>query len=100
MLNLTTAAIGTSNGIAGIAAGLNILSNERTTTQITGTATAAAVDAVVAVFNSSTGNGELWYDDNWSTLTGRKQIATLDNMDSAAELNGVSALNGVDFSII
>ncbi|QTR44949.1 hypothetical protein J9253_13110 [Thiothrix litoralis] len=73
-----------------------ILGTAQTTAQIT-SAAAAAMDGVVAVFNSSTGHGELWFDANWSDSAGRVQIASLDNMTSAAQLGGLSTINGVDF---
>ncbi|BCM21656.1 beta strand repeat-containing protein [Mesorhizobium sp. J8] len=51
--------------------------------------TAGAANAYVAVFNSDTGKGELWYDNNWSDTTGRVHVATLDDVTSLTQLLGL-----------
>ncbi|WP_308872780.1 beta strand repeat-containing protein [Thiothrix subterranea] len=80
---------------------LVILGEAQTTAQITAATNAVVTNAaVLAVFNSSTGKGELWFDANWADNAGRTQIATLDNMTSAAQLGGLSAISGVDFFVV
>lgn len=72
------------------------IQNAQTTAQIQTQAIAAggATDAVVVVFNSDTGKGEIWYDADWRDAAGRIQLATLDNIDTLAKL---TALDFADF---
>jgi hypothetical protein len=69
------------------------LQNAQSTAQIQTVAAGGAADAVVIVFNSTTGKAEIWYDDDWSDAAGRTQLATLDNITTLA---GVTALTFAD----
>lgn len=101
-LDLSGADISAHTNFSGITLtdGIVILGTEQTTAEITSATATAAMDGVVAVFNSSTGHGELWFDNNWTDNAGRVQIASLDNMTSAAQLGGLSTINGVDFILV
>jgi hypothetical protein len=74
------------------------LSSAQTTEQIT-TGIGGAANAYVLVFNSTTGKGELWWDDDWSTAAGegesRTQLATFDNITT---LGGVTAFSNGNFA--
>lgn len=87
----------TRNDITQIVAGDTLkvveLQTGLTTTQITSQLGAAA-DALVLVFNSTTGKGELWYDADWSSTAARTQVATLDNV---VDLAGVKSFTNTDF---
>lgn len=69
------------------------LQTAQTTTQIS-TGAGGAADALVLVFNSTTGKGELWYDNDWSDAGSRVQLATLDNVTT---LTGVTDFTNADF---
>lgn len=64
-----------------------------TTAQITAQLGAAA-DALVLVFNTTTGKGEMWYDTDWSDAASRTQVATFDNV---VDLTGIKAFSNTDF---
>ncbi|TGS19273.1 hypothetical protein EN852_002895 [Mesorhizobium sp. M2E.F.Ca.ET.209.01.1.1] len=80
------------NAITNIAAGdtnkVVEIQTAQTNAQIVN-GTAGAANAYVAVFNSDTGKGELWYDNNWSDTTGRVHVATLDDVTSLTQLLGL-----------
>ena len=89
---MTAGAAGCDNKVVEIQA-------SQTTAQISAV-TAAALNAMVVVFNSTTGRGEVWFDDNWSTTgADRIQIATLDNVTTLAQLVGLSNANFVEFVV-
>ena len=85
------------NDITGIVAGDTLkvieLQTGLTTAQITAQVGAAA-DALVLVFNTTTNKGELWYDNDWSNVATRSQVATFDNI---VDLAGVKAFSNTDF---
>ena len=56
--------------------------------------TGSAVEAYVLVHNSTTGKGELWYDNDWSTTGNRDKIVTFDNVTS---LTGIQDFSNTDF---
>jgi hypothetical protein len=103
-LDLTNAgAINTLANVAGLAGGnagdLNIVTTALTTAEITAVGGNAAANAVLVVFNSSTGRGEIWFDADWSDTVGRTQIATLDNVVALVGVTSFSAVDGVDFTV-
>jgi len=53
----------------------------------------AAVEAYVLVYNTTSGNGEVWYDDDWSD-GGREHVATF---DTVTDLVGVQDFSNLDF---
>nr|WP_246437091.1 hypothetical protein [Parapusillimonas granuli] len=86
------------NDITGITAGdaakVVELQTSLTTAQITSQVGAAAANALVLVFNSTTGKGELWHDTDWSDAGTRVQLATFDNI---IDLAGVQSFTNTDF---
>ena len=74
------------------------ISSALTTAQITGdTSTDLNTNNVyVVVFNSTTGRGEIWFDNNWNDTANRVQVATLDNFTATAQ---VTALTASDFVV-
>lgn len=58
------------------------------------TDTGAAVDAFVLVHNTTSGQAELWYDNDWSSSTNRDQVVTFDNI---TDLVGVQSFSNSDF---
>lgn len=87
------------NGVANLVTGDTLkvveLQTSQTSTQImTGLATGGVTNAVVVVFNSTTGRGEIWYDTDWQDVGARVQLATLDNVTT---LTGVTNLANTDF---
>jgi len=86
------------DGVADIVVGDTLkvieLQTAQTTTQIVAGIAGGAADAIVLVFNSTTGKGELWYDAGWDTQAGRVQLATFDNITTLA---GVTALGASNF---
>ncbi|WP_349628829.1 VCBS domain-containing protein [Bradyrhizobium sp. AUGA SZCCT0177] len=101
--DLTTRA--SITGATGIDAGNDdnqviVITGSQTATQIqNGTASVgggSADNLYVAVFNSTTGKGEIWFDSNWNNASGRTQVATLDNVTTLA---GISALTNADFVV-
>lgn len=56
--------------------------------------TGAAVEAFVMVYNSTSGKGELWYDNDWSTSANRDKVVTFDNV---VDLAGVTSFSNTDF---
>lgn len=69
------------------------LSGTQTTTQLS-TGTGAASNSYVVAFNSTTGRGEIWYDNDWFNATNRAQVASLTDITSLA---GVTALTFSNF---
>ena len=65
-------------------------------TQIEDT-TAGAQDAYLLVFNSTTGRGELWFDADWSTDSGRSHTASFNDVTSLADLIGFSRTDFVEY---
>jgi len=70
------------------------LQNAQTAAEIT-TGVGGAANAVVAVFNSTTNMAELWYDNNWSDVAGRVQLATLEGFANVGAMT--AALDQTDF---
>ncbi|RUX04749.1 type I secretion C-terminal target domain-containing protein, partial [Mesorhizobium sp. M8A.F.Ca.ET.023.01.1.1] len=68
----------------------------QTPVQIAAATAAAATNAYVLVFNSTTGHGELWFDTNWSDATGRTQVATFENITTLGQL---TTLTSTDFVV-
>ncbi|MEP2982683.1 hypothetical protein [Roseibium sp.] len=68
-----------------------------TANQITQT-TNTAQDAYLLVFNQGTGKGELWYDSDWSTTSGRSQTAEFSNITSLVELTGLTNNDFVEYT--
>ncbi len=60
--------------------------------------TSARTDIYVLVFNSDTGRGEIWFDNNWASAGDRIKIATLDNVTTLAALNNITAADIVVYS--
>ncbi len=86
---LTTAAHG--NKVVEISAAL-------TATQIsTGTSAALTTPIYVAVFNSTTSKGEVWFDADWTDATARVQVATLDDVTTATQLTGLTFANFAEY---
>lgn len=56
--------------------------------------TGATIEAYVLVFNSTTGRGELWHDNDWATTANRDHVATFDNV---VNLTGVTGFSNTDF---
>ncbi|POF31663.1 T1SS-143 repeat domain-containing protein [Roseibium marinum] len=56
------------------------------------------VNNYVIVFNSDTGKGEIWFDVNWASTSGRYHVATLNNITSVAQLNNITASDIVVYS--
>ena len=65
--------------------------------QIAADTTTTAVEAYVLVFNSTSGKGELWYDDNWAD-TGRDLVAVFDNITDLVGLTGLSNTDFVEYT--
>lgn len=65
------------------------ITNAQTTAQIlTGSPNGSTgVNAIVLVFNSDAGRGEMWYDNNWQNPADRAQLVTFDNITSVGALN-------------
>jgi hypothetical protein len=68
------------------------ISGAQTTTNIIA-AGLTAVNAYVVVFNSTTGFGEIWYDDAWDTAAGRVQVATLTDVVTLVGLTNLTFAN-------
>jgi len=89
------------NDISAIVAGDTLkvieLQTALTSAQIAAQVSAGAADAIILVFNSTTGKGEMWYDSTWADATAdgtRVQLATFDNITS---LVGVQAFTVSEF---
>jgi Ca2+-binding RTX toxin-like protein len=52
-----------------------------------------SVNAIVLVFNDTTGRGEMWYDSNWQNTADRVQLASFENITSLSTLNGFTRDN-------
>ena len=87
---ITNIALGDNNKVVEI-------QSAQTTSHILGD-TGAAANAYVAVFNSDTGKGEIWYDSDWSDAGGRVQIATLDDVTNLSQLLGLDNTKFVEWS--
>ncbi|NNK16064.1 MAG: DUF4214 domain-containing protein [Sulfitobacter sp.] len=61
--------------------------------QITGTL-ADAFDVFVMVLNSTSGRGELWFDNDWNTAGNRSMVV---EFDTITDLAGVTGLSNTDF---
>ena len=73
------------------------LHSAASSTQISLTDTSAAVEAYVLVFNLTSGEGELWYDQDWSTSDDRFHAATLSNVQDPLDLVGFSNTDFVEY---
>ena len=60
------------------------------------TMTGASAEAYVVVYNADRGNGQVLYDDDWSTAGGRELIANLEAVETLAD---VTALTNMDFDV-
>ncbi|MCZ2720654.1 hypothetical protein O1D97_03090 [Marinomonas sp. 15G1-11] len=58
------------------------------------TDTGADIEAFVLVHNTTSGNAELWYDNDWSTSSNRDHVITFDNI---TDLVGVQSFTHSDF---
>lgn len=54
------------------------------------------LEGYLLAFNTDSGHGELWYDDDWSSAAGREQVAALSSLDELAQVTG---LGKEDFSL-
>ncbi|KIN69834.1 Hemolysin-type calcium-binding region [Sulfitobacter noctilucicola] len=72
------------------------LQNAATGAQITGTAV-GATNTYLLVFNQTSGKGELWFDNDWSTTAGRSMTAELDNITTLSDLVGLSNTDFVEY---
>ena len=52
----------------------------------------------ILVFNTDTQHGEIWFDSNWDSDSGRVKIATLDNVATLAQLNAITAADILVYS--
>ena len=75
---------------------VDVINASQTTFQITGSTGGSATNLYVIVFNSMTGEGEIWYNSNWSNTTGRVQVATLSNITTLA---GITAIANTDIVV-
>uniref|UniRef100_UPI00313806A2 beta strand repeat-containing protein n=1 Tax=Polaromonas sp. YR568 TaxID=1855301 RepID=UPI00313806A2 len=77
-----------------------VITASLTTAQITTQATGgnSRLNDYVFVFNSTTGRGEIWFDDDWKNTANRTQIATLDNITSLAQLTAITAADIVVYN--
>ncbi len=74
------------------------LQNAATLTQITET-TVGAQDTYLLVFNQTSGRGELWFDSDWSTTSGgRQMVAEFDNITDLVGLTGLSNTDFVEYT--
>ena len=94
----------TVTAIANISAANNLtvveIAASQTTVQITTATAAAATGASFAlVFNSTTGRGEIWYDDDWNTDADRVQLVSFDNITTLAQLTGMSNADFVEYLV-
>lgn len=94
------------SSIANIVAGDNLkvveLQSALTTAEIGGQVSAGAANAIVLVFNSTTGKGEMWYDSTWADATAdgtRVQLATFDNITTLVGVQGFSAADFVNYVV-
>jgi len=71
------------------------LTNAQDSSQIAAN-TGAAADTYVIVFNSTSGRGEIWFDDNWANGSNRVKVATLNNITTLA---GVTAITNSDIVV-
>lgn len=103
-LNLSDAGqITTNNEIASLvnadARGVVILQSGQTSTQIeTATSVGSVGNAVIAVYNSTTDQAELWFDTNWNNTANRQHFLTLEGIDLVG-VQSFSTVNGTDFNV-
>ena len=79
---------------------VTVITTQQTATQIaaiSGNNGNHADNAYVVVFNSNTGKAEIWFDDNWFTVGGRLQVATLDGVSSWTA--GTNPFTNTDFVV-
>lgn len=65
-------------------------------TQIEDTTT-NATNTYLLVFNSTSGEAEIWYDVNWDTTSAREHVLTIDGIDSVEQLIGLSNTDFVEY---
>lgn len=73
------------------------LQNAATANQITQT-TVGATDTYLVVFNQTSGKGELWFDADWSSASGRSMTAEFDNITDVASLIGLTNTDFVEYT--
>lgn len=61
------------------------------------TAGSATGDVYVLVYNSTSGNGELWFDSNWADTNNRDKVATLESVTDLASLVGITNTDFVEY---
>ncbi len=67
-----------------------------TENQITQT-TVGATNTYLLVFNQTSGKGELWFDNDWSSTTSRSMTAEFDNITDVTDLIGLTNTDFVEF---
>lgn len=65
--------------------------------QIQSDTTNSSVDALVLVFNSDTNKAEIWVDLDWSDSNSRSKVMTFDNIETLAEMIGLSNTDFVEY---
>jgi hypothetical protein len=75
------------------------LTETEITTQV-GAPGSNPLNSYVLVFNSTTGRGEIWFDTDWDSTSGRTQIATLNNITTLAQLTAITASDIVVYSSV
>ncbi len=55
------------------------------------------MNALVLVFNSTSSQAEIWYDDDWADSSGRFMQAEISNITNLAGLTGLSNTDFVEF---
>lgn len=73
------------------------LQNAATQNQITQTEV-GATNTYLLVFNQTSGKGELWFDNDWSTTTSRSMTAEFDNITELADLVGLTNTDFVEYT--
>lgn len=73
------------------------LQNAATQAQITQTTSAGSTDAFIVVFNSSSSQGEIWYDDDWSDAAARVKVFELENFNDVTDVTGLARTDFVEF---
>ncbi|MGD9665029.1 MAG: VWA domain-containing protein, partial [Novosphingobium sp.] len=76
-----------------------VITSAQTQAQITGTTiggSGSPNNNYVIVFNSDTGCGEIWFDNDWSDTNNRGLIATLNNVTT---LGGITAIERSDIVV-
>jgi len=90
-----------SNIVAGDTLRIIELQSGLTAAQIAGqtSGAGAAVEALVLVFNTTTGRSELWYDDDWTSTATRSQLVTFDNITTIGQHQGFTQASFVEFVV-